>query len=59
MTGVQTCALPICENYFPSGVKKADAAQLHEEVEDDVAAKKPVADPYVASVVQAISKIKI
>ena len=25
----------IRENYFPSGVKKADAAQLHEEVEDD------------------------
>ena len=49
----------IRENYFPSGVKKADAAQLHEEVEDDVATKKPVADPYVASVVQAISKIKI
>jgi hypothetical protein len=49
----------IRENYFPSGVKKADAAQLHEEVEDDGSDKKVVADPYVASVVQAISKIKI
>jgi len=49
----------IRENYFPSGVKKADAAQLHEEVEDDGSEKKTAADPYVASVVQAISKIKI
>jgi hypothetical protein len=49
----------IRENYFPSGVKKADAAQLHEEVEDDGSEKKVSADPYVASVVQAISKIKI
>ena len=49
----------IRENYFPSGVKKADVAQLHEEVEDDGSDKKVVADPYVASVVQAISKIKI
>ena len=49
----------IRENYFPSGVKKADASQLHEEVEDDGTAKKVAADPYVASVAQAISKIKI
>jgi hypothetical protein len=49
----------IRENYFPSGVKKADAAQLHEEVEDDGSEKKTAADPYVASVVQAISKIKL
>jgi hypothetical protein len=49
----------IRENYFPSGVKKADVAQLHEEVEDDGSDKKVSADPYVASVVQAISKIKI
>jgi len=49
----------IRENYFPSGVKKADVAQLHEEVEDDGSEKKVSADPYVASVVQAISKIKI
>ena len=50
----------IRENYFPSGVKKADESQLHETVEDaDAETKKPVADPYVASVVQAISKTKI
>jgi hypothetical protein len=49
----------IRENYFPSGVKKADVAQLHEEVEDDGSEKKTAADPYVASVVQAISKIKL
>lgn len=49
----------IRENYFPSGVKKADVAQLHEEVEDDGSDKKVSADPYVASVVQAISKIKL
>lgn len=49
----------IRENYFPSGVKKANVAQLHEEVEDDGSEKKTVADPYVASVMQAISKIKI
>jgi len=50
----------IRENYFPSGVKKADAAQLHETVEDaDTGEKKVVADPYVASVVNAISRIKI
>ena len=49
----------IRENYFPSGVKKADVAQLHEEVEDDGSDKKVVADPYVASVVQAISRTKI
>jgi len=49
----------IRENYFPSGVKKADASQLHEEVEDDGTEKKVAADPYVASVAQAISKIKI
>ena len=49
----------IRENYFPSGVKKADVAQLHEEVEDDGSEKKTAADPYVASVAQAISKIKL
>ena len=49
----------IRENYFPSGVKKADVSHLHEEVEDDGSEKKVSADPYVASVVQAISKIKI
>jgi hypothetical protein len=49
----------IRENYFPSGVKKADVAQLHEEVEDDGSEKKVSADPYVASVVNAISRTKI
>jgi hypothetical protein len=49
----------IRENYFPSGLKKANASQLHEEVTDDGSDKKVSADPYVASVVQAISKIKI
>ena len=50
----------IRENYFPSGVKKADQSQLHETVEDaDAEPKKVSTDPYVASVVQAISKTKI
>ena len=50
----------IRENYFPSGMKKADAAQLHETVEDaDGTEPKRSADPYIASVVKAISKTKI
>ena len=50
----------IRENYFPSGMKKADVAQLHETVDDeDSNEKKVVSDPYVASVMQAISKTKI
>jgi hypothetical protein len=50
----------IRENYFPSGMKKADVAQLHETVDDeDGNEKKIVSDPYVASVMQAISKTKI
>ena len=50
----------IRENYFPSGMKKADVAQLHETVDDaDGTEQKPVADPYIASVVKAISKTKI
>jgi len=50
----------IRENYFPSGMKKADAAQLHETVDDtDGNEKKVSSDPYVASVMQAISKTKI
>jgi hypothetical protein len=48
----------IRENYFPSGVKKADAQQLHEQVED-TGEKKVIADPFVAAVSQAISKTKI
>jgi hypothetical protein len=49
----------IRENYFPSGMKKADAEQLHEQVEDDAEVKKPVYDPFVAAVSQAISKTKL
>jgi hypothetical protein len=49
----------IRENYFPSGVKKADQNQLHEQVEDGSEVKAVSADPYVASVMQAISKTKI
>jgi hypothetical protein len=52
----------IRENYFPSGVKKADEEQLHEQVsaEDAGETKKPVsADPYVSSVANAISKTKL
>ncbi len=48
----------IRENYFPSGAKKADVAQLHEQVEDGTE-KQTVADPFVASVMNAISKTKI
>jgi hypothetical protein len=50
----------IRENYFPSGAKKATEEQLHEQVEDGSEVKKPAsADPFVASVMQAISKTKI
>jgi hypothetical protein len=49
----------IRENYFPSGVKKAAANQLHEKVEDAEDSKKPVFDPFVAAVSNAISKTKI
>ena len=49
----------IRENYFPSGVKKADETQLHEKVEDAEVEKKSIADPFVAAVSQAISKTKI
>ena len=48
----------IRENYFPSHAKKADVKDLHEQVEDGTE-KQVVADPYVASVMQAISKTKI
>jgi hypothetical protein len=48
----------IRENYFPSGVKKADEAQLHEQMNDDVEDKKPQvsSDAFVNSIVQSISK---
>ena len=48
----------IRENYFPSGVKKADANDLHEQVED-TAEQKVITDPFVAAVSQAISKTKL
>lgn len=47
----------IRENYFPSGMKKADAEQLHENV-DDAEEKNDISDPFVAAVSQAISKTK-
>ena len=49
----------IRENYFPSGVKKADVAQLHEQVEDADEKKVVITDPFVAAVSQAISKTKL
>jgi len=48
----------IRENYFPSGVKKADEKQLHEQVED-TEEQKAITDPFVAAVSKAISKTKI
>jgi hypothetical protein len=48
----------IRENYFPSGVKVADETQLHEKVEDNNEGVR-VTDPFVASVMNAISKTKI
>ena len=49
----------IRENYFPSGVKKASEAQLNEQVEEESTEKKAsIADPFVASVAQAISKTR-
>ena len=46
----------IRENYFPSGVKKANVNQLHEEVTDGSESKHVSADPYVTAVMNAISK---
>jgi hypothetical protein len=46
----------IRENYFPSGMKKADAQQLHEEVLDDGTTKVQNIDPFVAAVTNTISK---
>jgi len=48
----------IRENYFPSGVKKADEEQLHEQVEEAEEKKESISDPFVAAVSQAISKTK-
>jgi hypothetical protein len=47
----------IRENYFPSGLKKADEQQLHEEVLDDGTVKVQNIDPFVAAVTNNISKI--
>jgi hypothetical protein len=47
----------IRENYFPSGVKKADEQQLHEEIETD---EKVVAtDAFVAAVSKAITRTTV
>lgn len=47
----------IRENYFPSGVKKAEEKQLHEQVEE-ASEQKAINDPFVALVSKAISKTK-
>lgn len=50
----------IRENYFPTGVKKANESQLQEQVEDGSEQKKATsADPWIQSVTQALSKSKI
>ena len=47
----------IRENYFPSGVKKADVTQLHEQVVvEDEAKKQVIDDPFVAATMAALSK---
>ena len=46
----------IRENYFPSGVKKADAEQLHEEVNIAEDKKQVINDPYIAAAMAAITK---
>jgi len=48
----------IRENYFPSGTKRADENQLHEEL-GDAEDKKVSSDPFVNAVAQAISKTKL
>ncbi len=47
----------IRENYFPSGMKKADETQLHEQVEET--GEQKAVDPFVAAVSKAISKTKV
>ena len=44
----------IRENYFPSGVKKADGAQLNEQVEEEKSTV--ITDNFMNSIVQSISK---
>jgi len=55
----ETKVKTIRENYFPSGVKKADAESLNEQVDDAEDKKVEINDPFVASVAQAISKTKL
>ena len=49
----------IRENYFPSGTKKANVNDLHEQVEDGSEKPSGSQDPYVNSVMAAISKTKL
>lgn len=49
----------IRENYFPTGVKKANENQLHEQVEDTDEKKVDINDPFVAAVSRAISKTTV
>ena len=46
------------ENYFPSGIQKANVSQLQEQFED-TEEKKVILDPFISAVSQAISKTKI
>ena len=46
------------ENYFPSGIQKANVSQLQEQFED-TEEKKVIHDPFISAVSQAISKTKI
>ena len=46
-------------NYFPSGIKKANVSQLQEKVEDGASDKTLASDPYVQSVMNALSKTKV
>lgn len=46
----------IRENYFPSGVKKADEEQLHEQVDIAEDKKQVINDPYIAAAMAAITK---
>lgn len=48
----------IRESYFKPEVKKANASQLHESVEDMEDKKPAITDAFVAAVSQAISKTK-
>lgn len=46
----------IRENYFPSGLKKANEEQLHEHVEDSDEPKAKVMDPFIAAISASIAK---